>query len=167
MIIYIGVTLWDEKFNLACLVLPVAIPVGGGSIEHRTIMEGYTASCCAHVLQCIPRYYPVVGRPIYGRQCCPLLLVDKKWSGVTRFPRLGIKGFVGLWGKEGKRWHATSSSQSLHRRTAHSWEKYCSSEIQEKYQNKKFLSSKTMLQLVGLFNSRYWVLIGYWQTGLG
>ena len=117
MIIYIGVTLWDEKFNLACLVLPVAIPVGGGSIEHRTIMEGYTASCCNHVLQCIPRYYPVVGRPIYGRQCCPLLPVDKKWSGVTGFPRLGIKGFVGLWGKEGKRWHATSSSQSLHRRT--------------------------------------------------
>ena len=31
----------------------------------------------------------------------------------------------------------------------------------KKYQNKKFLSSKTMLQLVGLFNSRYWVLIGY------
>ena len=100
MIIYIGVTLCDEKFNLACLVLPVAIPVGGGSIEHRTIMEGYTASCCTHVLQCIPRYYPVVGRPIYGRQCCPLLPVDKKWSGVTRFPRLGIKGFVGLWGKK-------------------------------------------------------------------
>ena len=25
----IGVTLWDEKFNLACLLLPVAILVGG------------------------------------------------------------------------------------------------------------------------------------------
>ena len=39
----IGVRLWDEKFNLACLVLPVAILVGGGSIRHWTIMVGYTA----------------------------------------------------------------------------------------------------------------------------